>query len=258
MRTLRRFFKRLSSWVTAQKDEERLRAEIEAHIALQTDENIRAGLPAEEARREAIWKFGPVEAVKQSYREQRGLPSMESLIQDTRYALRRLRMAPAFTIATVLTLALGIGATTSIFTLVHAVVLKSLPVENPSQLVRLGKEARCCYWSAYDQNKEHSLASYDLYIFPRQYEELAELSAFSANTHLLGVRRARRSRPKVIRANSFREITSRRSASIRTRAAVDTSGRPAWRSGGRGDELSIVAAEIRIGFVAHRRRVHVR
>jgi len=191
MRTLRRFFKRLSSWATARKDEERLRAEIEAHIALQTDENIRAGLSVEEARREAVWKFGPVEAVKESSREHRGLPSIETLIQDTRYALRRLRMAPAFTIATVLTLALGIGATTSIFTLVHAVLLKSLPVANPSELVRLGKEARCCYWGGYDQVTEFSLASYDLYRYFRENtKEFAELAAFSASTHLLGVRRA--------------------------------------------------------------------
>ena len=191
MKALRRFFKRRSWWTTARRDEERLRAEIEAHIALQTDENIRAGLSAEEARRQAVLKFGPVEAVKESYREQRGLPSMETLIQDTRYALRRLRMAPAFTIATVLTLALGIGATTSIFTLVHAVVLKSLPVANPQELVRLGKEARCCYWSAYDQSKEYSLASYDSYkYFLANTREFAELSAFSASTHLLGVRRA--------------------------------------------------------------------
>ena len=136
-------------------------------------------------------KFGPVESLKESYREQKGLPSVETLFQDTRYALRRLRMAPAFTIATVVTLALGIGATTSIFTLVHAVVLKSLPVANPSELVRLGKESRCCYWGAYDQSKEHSLASYDLYNYFRDHtKELAELSAFSASTHLLGVRRA--------------------------------------------------------------------
>jgi predicted permease len=191
MRTLRRFFKRLSWWVAAQNDEERLRAEIEAHIALQTEENMRAGLAAEEARREAVWKFGPVEAMKEGYREQRGLPSMETLIQDTRYALRRLLAAPAFTIATVLTLALGIGATTSIFTLVHAVLLKSLPVANPSELVRLGKEARCCFWSAYDQEKEHSLASYDQYKYFRDHtRDFAQLAAFSANTRLLGVRRA--------------------------------------------------------------------
>uniref|UniRef100_Q02D59 Permease n=1 Tax=Solibacter usitatus (strain Ellin6076) TaxID=234267 RepID=Q02D59_SOLUE len=190
MRALRRLFKRLGWWASARKDEERLRAEIEAHLALQTDENMRAGLSAEEARREAVWKFGPVEALKESYREQRGLPSIETLIQDTRYALRRLRMAPTFTIATILTLALGIGAMTSIFTLVHAVLLRSLPVANPAELVRLGKEARCCYWSAYDQGKEHSLVSYDLYkYFLANTREFAELSAFSASTHLLGVRR---------------------------------------------------------------------
>jgi predicted permease len=191
MRTLRRFFKRLSSWASAGKDEERLRTEIEAHIAFQTEENIRAGLSAEEARREAVRKFGAVEAMKEDYRERRGLPSMETLIQDTRYALRRLLAAPAFTIATVLTLALGIGATTSIFTLVHAVLLRSLPVANPAELVRLGKEARCCYWSAYDQSKEFALASYDLYKYFRDHGKgFAELSAFSASTHLLGVRRA--------------------------------------------------------------------
>jgi predicted permease len=191
MKTLRRILKRLGWWASAHKDEERLREEIEAHLALQTEENIRAGLSAQEARREAVWKFGPVEALKESYREQRGLPFMETFIQDTRYALRRLLAAPTFTIATVLTLALGIGATTSIFTLVHAVLLKSLPVANPSELVRLGKEARCCHWSAYDQDKEHSLASYSQYEYFRDNtKEFAELAAFSASTHLLGVRRA--------------------------------------------------------------------
>src|ERR1700674_1597268 len=191
MRTLRRFFRRLISWATTQQDEERLRAEIEDHLAHQTAENVRAGLSPIEARRQAVLKFGGVEVMKESYRNQRGLPFLETLIQDTRHALRRLRMAPAFTIATVLTLALGIGATTSIFTLVHAVLLESLPVTNPGDLVRLGKETRCCYWGGYDQVKEFSLASYDLYKYFRDNtREFAELSAFSASTHLLGVRRA--------------------------------------------------------------------
>jgi hypothetical protein len=77
--------------------------------------------------------------MKDSYRDQRGLPVLETLLRDTRQALRRLRMAPAFTIATILTLALGIGATTSIFTLVHAVLLQSLPVANPPEIYRVGK-----------------------------------------------------------------------------------------------------------------------
>ena len=147
MRALRRFIKRLSSWATRARDEERLRWEIEDHIVRQTADNIRAGLSPIEARRRAALKFGGVETVKESYRDRRGLPLLETLIQDTRYALRRLRMAPAFTIATILTLALGIGATTSIFTLVHAVLLKSLPVANPSELYRVGREVHCCYLS---------------------------------------------------------------------------------------------------------------
>src|SRR5580698_243348 len=122
MRALRRLFLRLISWATARRDEERLRAEIEEHLALQTAENLQAGLSPAEARREAALKFGGVEAMKESYREQRGLPFAEILLRDSRLALRRLRMTPAFTLATVLTLALGIGATTSIFTLAHAIL----------------------------------------------------------------------------------------------------------------------------------------
>src|SRR5579862_3594200 len=204
MRLVRRFSRRLASWATRRKDEERLREEIETHLALRTEENIRSGMPPAEARREAAWRFGPVEAMKESYREQRGLPSMETLIQDTRYALRRLRTAPAFTIAVILTLALGIGATTSIFTLVHAVLLNSLPVANPSELVLLGKESRCCYWSSYDQDKEHSLASYDQYEYFRDNTGgLVELAAFSANLQLLGIRRVGSAQPATSHLGKF-------------------------------------------------------
>ncbi|MBV9039043.1 MAG: permease, partial [Acidobacteriaceae bacterium] len=125
MRTLRRFLKRLLFWTNTQRDEERWQAEMEEHLALQTEENLRAGLSPVEARRQAVLKFGAVEAMRESYREERGLPFMDHLLQDTRYALRRLRSAPAFTVTTVLILALGIGSITSIFTLAHAVLLKS-------------------------------------------------------------------------------------------------------------------------------------
>jgi predicted permease len=204
MRPLRRFFRRLISWSAARRDEERLQAEIEAHLALQTAENLHAGLSPADARRDALLKFGEVEAIKESYRDQRGLPFAETLIRDSRLALRRLRMAPAFAVATILTLALGIGATTSIFTLAHAVLLKSLPVARPDELYRVGKEARCCYLAGYSQDKEFSLVSYDLYKYLRDNTKgFVELAAFPAVDLLFGVRRSGNSEAAQTYAGEF-------------------------------------------------------
>lgn len=191
MKKLRRFVSRLTSWARTDRDEAGLRAEIEAHIALQAEDNLRSGLSPDEARRQAVLKFGAIEAIKEDYRDQRGLPFAEALLRDTRYALRRLRKSPAFTAAVILTLALGIGATTSIFTLVHAVLMKSLPVANPDELYRVGKEARCCYWGGYSQAHEFSIFSYDLYNHFRDHTQgFTELAAFQAGESLLGVRRS--------------------------------------------------------------------
>ena len=177
MRALRRFLTRLRGLAGGQRDEERLREEVDEHIALQIEDNLRAGMSPAESRRQAVLKFGSVEAIKEDYRDQRGLPFIETLLQDTRYALRRLRKTPAFTLTATLTLALGIGATTAIFTLVHAVLLKSLPVSNPAQLYRLGKELHCCVWGGFGQNKEFSIVSYELYRYFRDhttgFEEMA-------------------------------------------------------------------------------------
>jgi putative ABC transport system permease protein len=141
VKRLRRFFKRLSSWATRRQDEERLREEVEEHLALQAAENVRTGLSPVEARRQAALKFGSVEAMKESYRDQRGFPFLESMIQDARHALRSLRMAPAFTVTTVLTLALGIGANTAMFTIVHGVLLRPLDYPKPDHLMYLTAEA---------------------------------------------------------------------------------------------------------------------
>ena len=80
MKALRRFLKRLTSWTRRQGDEARLRAEIEVHLAMQTAENVRAGLSPIEARRQAVLTFGAVEAIREEYRDQRGLPVLETLI----------------------------------------------------------------------------------------------------------------------------------------------------------------------------------
>ena len=191
MRVLWRLWKRVRNFAMRRNDEPRLREEMEQHLALQAEENIRAGMKPEEARRQAVLKFGPAEAIRESYDAEAGLPLLEHLLQDVRYALRRLRRAPVFTITAVLTLALGIGATTSIFTLVHAVLLKSLPVSKPDQLVRLGKEADCCVQGGYFRDKDYSLVSYELYThFRDNTKGFEEMAAFQADGVFLGVRRA--------------------------------------------------------------------
>jgi predicted permease len=137
MRTLRRFFKRLTSWATTQQDEERLQAEIAEHLAMQTAENIQAGLFPIEARRQAMLKFGGVEAMKEEYRDQKGLPFLETLAQDLRYAFRQLAASPGFAFIAIATMALGVGATTAIYSVIDATLLHPLPYRRPSELVRI-------------------------------------------------------------------------------------------------------------------------
>ena len=135
MRALRRLRVRLVAWATRQRDEQRLREEVEDHLALQTADNLRAGLSPVEARRQAVLKFGAVEAIKEQYRDQQGLPFLERLLQDVRYGLRQLRRAPVFAVTATLSLAVGIGCNAAIFTIVDRVLLRPLPVSDPHQLV---------------------------------------------------------------------------------------------------------------------------
>src|SRR5262245_2976728 len=104
---------------------------------MHVEDNLRAGMTPEEARRQAQIKLGGVTQIAELHREQRGLPMLETLIQDLRFSLRMLRKNPGFTVVTALSLALGIGANTAIFSLLDAVLLKMLPVKNPEQLVFL-------------------------------------------------------------------------------------------------------------------------
>src|ERR1700689_2689779 len=110
---------------------------------------------------------------------------------DLREALRQLRKAPGFTTTAVVTLALGIGAATAIFTLVHQVMLKSLPVTRPDELWRIGDKVRCCNWGGYTQDGDFSLFSWEAYKnFRAQTPEFADLAALQAGNAPLGVRRA--------------------------------------------------------------------
>src|SRR5256714_10046025 len=165
--------------------------ELNGFLEMAVEEKMKQGLSRKDALRAVRLERGTLEIAKETVRSAGWESLFETLLWDTRHAFRRLRMATAFTITRVLTLALGIGATTSIFTLVHAVLLKSLPVANPDELYRLGKESRCCYQGGYSQEKEFSLVSYDLYKYFRDNTKgFAELAAFPASWELFGVRRA--------------------------------------------------------------------
>ncbi len=115
------------------------------------------------------------------------------MLADLRDALRQLRKAPGFTTTAVVTLALGIGATTAIFTLAHQVMLKSLPVENPDELWRIGDKIRCCNWGGYTQGDDGDFAlfSWEMYKnFRARTPEFTDLAALQAGNAPLGVRRA--------------------------------------------------------------------
>ncbi len=162
MSALRVWFLRVTSTFGRARRERELTAEIEAHAQLETDELIRRGVNPAEARRMALAHGGGVTEVHDAYRDQRGLPLLENLLQDIRYGARTLRRSPGFTAVIVLMLALGIGANTAIFTLIDAVVVRSLPVPHAEQLVGIGDPGRVNSFSTGSPRTD--LISYPLYL----------------------------------------------------------------------------------------------
>ena len=142
MRVLRSLFSRLACLFARHRRDRELADELESHLEFHVDDNLRRGMSPEEARRQAVIFLGGVEQTKEIYRERRSLPMIETLLQDLRYAFRMLRKNPGFTAVAVLTLALGIGANTAIFTFIDAIMLHAVPVHDPAHLFVFGWTAR--------------------------------------------------------------------------------------------------------------------
>jgi putative ABC transport system permease protein len=179
VRTLRAWVVRLLALFRGSKDDD-FDAELESHLQLHIDDNLRAGMSPSAARRHALIRLGGVQAVQERQRDRRGLPALQHLGRDLHYAARALRRQPTFASVTVLTLALGIGANTSIFTLVNAVLLNPLPYPDPDRLALV--------WGTdlSDGRREISISYPDFEAWQQQARSFDGMAAFTSRAVTLG------------------------------------------------------------------------
>jgi len=137
---LRALLSRMRNFFSDSSLDRDLDAEMATHLQFAIEENLRGGMSPQEAERQARIGFGGQQQSKEAHRDSRGLPFLESLLQDLRFALRLFLKAPSFSVSAILTLALGIGATTAIFTVVYGVLLRPLPYPHPDRIVRLWEQ----------------------------------------------------------------------------------------------------------------------
>ncbi len=170
MSRLRAWAWRFVNLFPREQPERDLAAEIDSHLQLHIDDNLRSGMTPEQARRNAILKLGGVEPTKEAYRERRTVPFLEHFLQDLRFAIRQLGKNPGFTSVAILMLAVGMCASVTIFAFVDAALIQPLPYRNPNRLVEVTESvalfprANLSYPDYLDWKKlNHVFSSLDVY-----------------------------------------------------------------------------------------------
>ncbi|HUK52898.1 MAG TPA: ABC transporter permease [Candidatus Binatia bacterium] len=189
MRWTKTFPYRLRALLRVTRADAELDGELRFHLEKQIEANVAAGMSAQEARETALREFGGVEQIREETRDARGLNLFYDLGRDVRLALRQMRRSPGFAAVVVLSLALGIGANTAIFTLAHAMLIEPLPVAHPEQLYRLGDRDNCCVIGGLQGS--YSIFSYPFYLLLREHTpQFSDLAAFEAEARTMSVRRS--------------------------------------------------------------------
>ncbi|HMG02043.1 MAG TPA: permease prefix domain 1-containing protein, partial [Edaphobacter sp.] len=182
--SFRRAVARVAAFFRKQPLDRELEEEVRSHIEMATEDNIRNGMTPEEARRRAMVKFGGVEQAKEKQRESRGLPWLDTVLQDLRYTVRSLSRDRGFATVAILILALGIGANVVVFSVVNTILLRPLPFYQPDRLVWIAPEhANGLSGSTYSVDAYEDLRSMN-----RSYEDVTSYFAFSTpdNYKLMG------------------------------------------------------------------------
>jgi predicted permease len=174
---LRAFFRRLSGLVGNRPANDDIAAELDSHVQMHIDDNLRAGMNPQEARRQALIRLGGREQTQQAVRERNTLPWVETFAQDLRFAFRQLRKSPGFTAVVIVTLALGIGVNTALFSIVNTVLLHPIALPHPEELVAV---------DASKPNFEHGSISYPNFRdWQRDNRSFAALAVFRHRGFLL-------------------------------------------------------------------------
>ncbi len=203
--SLRRASNRTSAFFRKKLMDDDLNEEMASHLDFAIEENLRRGLTPEEARRQAMIRFGGVMQAKEQQREARGLPGLDIFMQDLRYACRILLRDKSFTLIAVLILALGIGANIAVFSVVNAILVRPLPFRDPQQLVWMGPAASKCGFSC----ETYTADAYEEFkTMNHTFQDVAGYFAFSSsdNVKLTGNGQPKPATAITVTANFFQTL----------------------------------------------------